>query len=79
MRACIVSTSHVKTVLEVAKDIQELQSIIPLLQAVLLEVEAQRHKQASLFKFSRDRFGGEAHGLSERHHPVKPAGQERIS
>ncbi|TFE92281.1 hypothetical protein B5M44_26325 [Shinella sumterensis] len=46
MKACILAASHLKTVLEIARDNSQLHSALPLLEAALIEVESVRRTQA---------------------------------
>jgi|GEM_PF-7108080 hypothetical protein len=50
MRACIMTESHLKTVLEMLRDKPELFSARSLIEAALAEVEIVRQNQAAAFR-----------------------------
>jgi len=50
MRACIMTESHLKTVLEMLRDKPELFSAKSLIEAALAEVETVRQNQAAVFR-----------------------------
>jgi len=50
MRACIMTESHLKTVLEMLRDKPELFSAKSLIEAALAEVEIVRQNQAAAFR-----------------------------
>lgn len=55
MKACILTESHLKTVLLMAKGEPELKPVVPLLERALVEVEAVRRTQALLFRVGGSR------------------------
>ncbi len=55
MKACILTESHLKTVLLMAKGEPELKPVVPLLERALVEVEAVRRTQALLFRVGSSR------------------------
>lgn len=53
MRACIMTESHLKTVLEMLRDKPELVSVRSLIEAALAEVEIVREAQTAAFRRRR--------------------------